>query len=162
MKRLFPLLILLLIAAGCQKEVNLEEPPEIIYGQDVCVECNMIINEARFAASYVTTAGDVRLFDDIGDMLAHDAKMSEAVHIFWVHDYETEEWLNAKKATFVLDRGVSSPMGWGVVAFAEEAAAEAHVAEYAGVITTFAALQTEIKTGKLDPDSLAEHNHAHD
>lgn len=156
------LLILLLLLVGCQKEANLTEPPEIIYGQDVCAECSMIINEARFAASYVTTAGDVRLFDDIGGMLAHDAKMGEAVHIYWVHDYETEAWLNAAKATFVLDRGTNTPMGWGVIAFANETAAEAHATKYNGVVTSLAALQKEIQTGRLDPESLAEHTHDHD
>ena len=102
------------------------------------------------------------MFDGIGGMLAHDAKMGEAVHIYWVHDYETEEWLDATKATFVLDRGVNSPMGWGVVAFAETEAAETHIDEFTGVATTFAALQEEIKTGRLDPDSLAEQAHEHE
>jgi copper chaperone NosL len=153
------LLVISFAVIGCQKESDLDRLPEIIYGQDICAECSMIINEARYAASYVTMDGDVRLFDDIGGMLAHNARANEAVHIFWVHDYETEDWLNAEQATFVLDRGVNSPMGWGVIAFANTEVATAYTAEHTGVITTFAALQEEIKTGRLDPESLAEHNH---
>ena len=53
----------------------------------------MIINEARFAASYVTVAGEVRRFDDIGNMLLYDYKHQEEVHVYWVHDFNTEEWM---------------------------------------------------------------------
>ena len=162
MKKIIAFTIFLFLLTACQNEVSLEEPPEIIYGQDVCDECSMIINEARYAASYVTTSGDVRRFDDIGGMLAHDHKMQEDVHIYWVHDLNSEAWLNAEKATFVLSRGLVTPMGWGVAAFTNMADAETYVSKNEGVITTFAALQDEIKTGVLDPAAFSDHEHEMD
>ena len=84
---------------GCSQSTNLDEPPEIIYGQDVCDECSMIINEERFAASYVTKSGEVRRFDDIGGMLLYDQKHQEDVHVYWVHDLDTKEWINVQKPT---------------------------------------------------------------
>lgn len=159
MKLLLFLLLLLLSVTGCQKTTALEAPPEILYGQDICDECSMIINEARFAASYVTTTGDVRRFDDIGGMLAHDAKTAEDVHIYWVHDFISETWLDAEKAAFVLDSGVNSPMGWGVVAFADQERARTYIAEHGGILTSFVVLQAEIKAGSIDPVSLSGHVH---
>ncbi len=159
MKKFVMITIILLSLAACRQSVDLEAPPEILYGEDVCTECSMIINEARFAASYVTTSGDVRRFDDIGGMLVHDQKMQEAVHIYWVHDLNTEEWINANSATFVLSRNLNTPMGWGVAAFADSADAAAYVAANEGVSTTYAALQEEIKTGALDPTAFADHEH---
>ena len=43
-----------LVACGGGGEDFANDPPEIIFGQDVCSECNMIINEANFAAAYWT------------------------------------------------------------------------------------------------------------
>ena len=70
---------MVLLVVSCKQETNLEEPPEILYGQDSCDECAMIINIQRYAASYVTEGGDVRRVDDIGGMLLQDHKMQEDV-----------------------------------------------------------------------------------
>lgn len=159
MKRIALLAILLMLAVACQPETNLEDPPEIIYGQDVCDECSMIINEARFAASYVTKTGEVRRFDDIGGMLAYDEANQEDVHIYWVHDLSTEDWLKAGEATFVLSDDLVTPMGWGLAAFANSADAEAYVTDNGGVVTSFAELQEQIKQGALDPELFGSHEH---
>lgn len=159
LKKSVVLLLALLLLASCKQEVDLDAPPEIIYGQDVCQACGMIINEARHAASYVTTDGDVYRFDDIGGMLLYDMKTNDDVHIYWAHDFNTEEWINAEEATFVLDNNLTTPMGWGVAAFGAMADAEAYTAEHGGVIATYAALQEEIKTGMLDPTLLEMHDH---
>lgn len=98
MKRTIWLLLLFLI--GCHAGGPTDEAPEIAYGRDVCDACNMIIDEARFAASYVTTTGEVRKFESIEDMVSYHHDHEEAVHIFWVHDYESEAWVRADKAFF--------------------------------------------------------------
>ncbi len=146
----------LLLVIGCKQEIDLDAPPKIMYGEDACNECGMIINESLHAASYVTKAGDVRRFDDIGGMLLYDQKMTEDVHFYWVHDFNTEEWINAEEATFVLDADLITPMGWGVVAFGETAVAETFATEHDGATVDFAALQNKVKTGELDPTM---HNH---
>ncbi|KAA3661140.1 MAG: hypothetical protein DWQ04_17330 [Chloroflexi bacterium] len=160
--RYFILPIALLIAAfliGCSPAANLDEPPEILYGEDVCDECSMIINEERFAASYVTTTGEVRRFDDVGGMLLHDQKHQEDVHVYWVHDFDTKDWIDAEEAVFVLDEGLMTPMGWSLAPFATQEQAETYVSENSGIIADFVMLQQEIADGKLDPTTLSTHQH---
>lgn len=152
-------LLLLVFCISCGQAGNLEEPPEIIYGQDVCDECSMIINEERFAASYVTKSGEVRRFDDIGGMLLYDQKHQEDVHIYWVHDLDTKEWVKVEEAHFVLSDELATPMGWGVAAFATPEQAEAYIFANGGVAANFASLLQDIADGKLDPASLNTHQH---
>lgn len=156
------LLLLISLLAACGGSQNLAEPPDIRYGEDVCEECSMIINEPRHAASYVLTDGTVRRFDDIGEMLAYDSKHHEAVHVYWVHDFNTEEWVMADKASFVLNNEAKTPMGWGLLAFADDASADQYMAEVGGTETLWADLQTAVANGELDPASLNAHIHNHD
>ncbi len=151
---LLPLLLL-----GCQSAADLDTPPEILYGQDICDECSMIISESRYAASYVTTTGEVRRFDGIGDMLLYDSKHHEQVHVYWVHDFDSEAWLLADKATLVQSATLSTPMGWGLIAFADPAAAADYVAAQGGSTTTFADLQQLFASGAVDPTTLSGHFH---
>jgi copper chaperone NosL len=161
-QRLFISLSILFIALfiiGCSKSANLDEPPEILYGQDVCDQCNMIINEERFAAAYTTEAGEVRRFDDIGGMLVYDHKHQEKVHIFWVHDLNSAEWINVSEAHFVVSDELMTPMGWGVAAFASQEQAATYVAANGGVLADFGTLQQAIADGTLDPTTLSNHQH---
>jgi len=157
---IFVTAVLLLTACGGGQ--NLEEPPDIRYGEDVCEECSMIISEPRHAASYVLADGTVRRFDDIGDMLAYDAAHHEEVYTYWVHDYNTEEWLIAGHASFVLSGGQDSPMGWGMLAFADKAAAEQYAAADGGTLVAWSDLQTAVAAGEIDPGSSSAHNNSHE
>lgn len=153
MKRI-PVLVLLAVAfmlglMACGGGTSLDEPPEILYGQDVCDECNMIINEPRHAAAYVTAGGEARRFDDIGDMLAYNQRNQADVHQFWVHDYNTEAWVKAAEAFFVVRSGQPTPMGWGILAFADQASAEGFGA---GQVVTWAELLTMMAGGTLTSD----------
>ena len=92
-----PVLVLLFLAA-CGQQVDTEKPPKIIYGQDVCDRCGMIVNEENFAAAYWTKTGEARRFDDIGGMLAYMNEESEEVASYWVHDFASGEWIRAEEA----------------------------------------------------------------
>lgn len=143
------------ILAACGGGDNRDDPPDIRYGEEVCAQCGMIISEARYAAAYVTAAGDVRLFDDVGGMLAYDAQNREELSVYWVHDFNTEKWLRADTAVYVLSDKLASPMGWGVAAFANMAGAEQFVAENEGIITTWRELRAGAAAGHLTPDELS-------
>jgi copper chaperone NosL len=106
----------------------------------------MIINEARYAAAYVTADDQARRFDDIGGMLAYNQEMSEEVAVFWVHDFDTEAWLKAEEAYFVKSKQIT-PMGFGIVAF------DGQDVEQDGMVMTFA--------GLLDQDVEADHDAVH-
>lgn len=156
MKRYLYLILMIvgLVAAlaACGGGASPDEPPEILYGQDVCDECNMIINEPRHAAAYVTAEGEARRFDDIGDMLAYNQRNQEDVHQFWVHDYNTEAWVKADEAFFVVSSGQPTPMGWGILAFADQASADAFIAGGAGQVVTWAELLAMMDDGTLSSE----------
>lgn len=128
---------------------SLDTPPEIAYGRDICVECGMIISEPRFAASYTTKTGDVRLFESIEDMAMYHIEHQEDVHLFWVHDYHTEQWVKGDEAVYVLSDTIATPMGAGVVAAADRAGADKLVKEGGGTIVTLEQLLTLARAGML-------------
>lgn len=115
-------LVLVLCACGGSSSSG---PPNIRYGRSVCDHCHMIISDPRTAAAYRTESGDARVFDDIGDLLDFGLLEDELASArVWVHDYGTEEWVDADAAWFVVDAGLETPMGSGIVAFATSAAAD--------------------------------------
>jgi len=150
----------LFILVGCGQATNVEEPPEISYGQDVCERCGMIISEEKFAAAYWTEAGEARRFDDIGGMLAFDSEKSEDVATYWVHDFGTGEWIRAEKAYLVLDSDLMTPMGFGIAAFADEEQADAMAYSQEGVmVMPFAEV---LSMNITMPSDLHEAGHNHE
>ena len=147
-----------LLLWGCAQGSTDTRPPEIRYGEDSCSECNMIISDPRFAAAYVYEVSPGRYaklpFDDIGDMLVHIGKNPDHKIVNWyVHDYQTEEWLDATSAYFVVGETIVTPMGHGLAAFADEAAAHTATEESGGELLTWDALQAH----ELDPSA---HQHS--
>lgn len=130
--------------AACGPEADTLAPPTIHYGEDVCDACMMIISEERHAAATIVDvdgANEPRKFDDIGDLLDYHGRRPEMEVLAWyVHDYETVEWLDALSATYVVSEDLVTPMGHGIVAFADPARAESFAAEHAGEILDFDAL----------------------
>lgn len=119
------LMLGLVVLSGCRQAVDISQPPEINYGQDVCDNCNMLISEEKFASAYWTADGEARRFDDLGEMLSYMQANSEEIASVWVHDVNSAEWLPAEDAYFVMDSGLTTPMGTGIVACASEAEAQA-------------------------------------
>ena len=105
-----------LAASGCVRRPQTLQPPSIRLGEDVCLECKMIINEPQFAAAYLVQNGDPRLFDDIGDMVIHLQKSGDRPVAVYVHDYEHQHWFDASGAHFVRSARIATPMGHGIVA----------------------------------------------
>jgi copper chaperone NosL len=143
------LLLFVLLLAACGSSLDLDTPPEIRYGEDSCDRCQMIINEARYAAAYVTENGDVRRFDDIGGMFIYTQETPEDVAVYWVHDFETEEWIKGKEAQYVAAAGLRTPMGFDIVAFATEEQAESLAAEMDGTVHTFDSLMALATAGDI-------------
>lgn len=144
--RLVLLLALLLLAACAQGSAE-ATPPEIRFGEDLCAHCNMIISDPRFAAGYAHELSPGRYeslaFDDIGDMLAMAAaNPNHSVVAWYVHDYIGEEWIDATTATYVVSPEISTPMGFGIVAYAAADAAASMAAEVGGEVLTWQELQS--------------------
>lgn len=114
---------LLLSFAACGGGGSDDEPPEIRYGREECSYCRMIVSEERFAAAL--TAGTGRaVFDDVGCLVAYLGEREVTDPAIWVHDHAERGWLPASEAWFVRNPAGGTPMGSGLVAFAERPAAE--------------------------------------
>lgn len=149
---------LVLFLSGCGPASNVQQPPEIIYGQDVCTRCGMIISEERFASAYWTESGEARLFDDIGGMLAYTDDKQENAASYWVHDFDSGNWTRAEEAHYLLDSNLHTPMGFGIAAFSDVEQARAFAYGQGDVrILTFADLLD--MTIKM-PTDLHEVTHA--
>lgn len=134
-------LVLLLSLVGCPGEApRADVPPDMSYGVDPCDRCAMIVSEERFAAAYVTPAGEVRRFDDLGCLTAFLVERPEQVAETWVHDQASRAWLRGRQAWFARTATIT-PMGTGLVAVSDEAAAKALVAGARGEALTFDAFR---------------------
>lgn len=128
-------LVLIVIAPlaliACQSDVDIEAAPKIAYGQAICEQCGMIVSEEVQAAAYRLTDGQLRIFGDLGDMVLYHRLNGEDVYIFWVHDFQTGEWMHAPEAFYVATDDLVTPMNHGIAAFTYEAGAK-HLAEEHG------------------------------
>lgn len=143
-------ILMAMVLVACGGSESFDKPPEILFGQDVCSNCNMIISEANFASAYWTTGGEARRFDDMGEMLAFMQNTPEERASTWVHDVNTAEWLRAEDAWIVMNAGLMTPMGTGIVAVANEEDAKALAFDQKdAMVLTFNDLLVKLEAGEL-------------
>lgn len=155
---LLTLVSLFFVLAACAQGTDELKPPEIRYGEDVCVECIMIISDPRFAAAYTYEVSPGRyenqLFDDLGDMLIWADKHPEhKVVAWWVHDYNTKEWVDGTKAIYMFSHSLRTPMAQGTAAFATLGPAQELAEELNGEVFDWNGLIERHKAGKLMVDA---------
>ena len=142
--------LLLLTLTACGGGADTTQPPEILYGQDVCDECDMIISEEKYAAAYWTAEGEARRFDDVGEMLVFMGENREPTASIWVHDINSAAWLLADDAWFIMNSGLRTPMGTGIAVTADEQSARALAFDQAeAVVMTFAEILARAEAGEL-------------
>lgn len=137
-------LTLAALGVSCARE-PLTGPPDQRVGRDSCLECGMLIAEDRCAAAALVERRGRREhvhFDDIGcllDAMREGAELGTVVEVY-VHDYDSKEWIEAADAGYVVaeSSAFKTPMGSGIVAFRDEANAEAAAARAGGAATDFA------------------------
>jgi copper chaperone NosL len=119
-RRAIGALVLAVVLAGCAAAAA--GPPGVHWGIDECSHCHMILSEPRYAAVARSAAGEEARFDDLGCL--RDWRRAHATESWdvWVHDARGEQWLPAASAWFV-DTDTRTPMGSGILAFPDEAAA---------------------------------------
>jgi copper chaperone NosL len=140
---IFVFALFLLLAACGAPSVDPNVPPQIVYGEDVCAHCGMIISDERFASSIVVEKSpnvyEHLIFDDIGDMFAYVQEAGAGIQIvtYFVHDFHSREWLDARQAYFVKAPAATTPMGSGFAAFAGEMEAEAQAQAWQASVLDF-------------------------
>jgi copper chaperone NosL len=101
----------------------------------------MILSDERFAAALLVREGGAitpLLFDDIGDMLDYERSHGDMDLVDrFVHDADSRAWLPGSEAAYVRSETLHTPMGSGLAAFADPAAAQARARELGGAVLTF-------------------------
>jgi copper chaperone NosL len=148
-RRALACVALLALAAGTACSARPDGPPHLEEDRTVCAHCGMLVSERTFAAGYRTAAGEAKVFDDIGCLLA--AARGEAgadAPQYWFHDAPTREWIDGRRAVFVHAPDLKTPMAGGMLAYADGAAAREAAAAHGGrVIGTLEQLLAEQKAG---------------
>lgn len=118
-----------LLSAACG--VRAEGPPEIVVDRTPCSRCGMLISETLYAAAYQAPGADARVFDDIGCL--RDAARSEPDGLrIWVHDASDGRWMNGYEAVLVSAPSIRTPMGGGMLAYRDPAAADRAASSHNG------------------------------
>lgn len=90
-----------------------------------CAECGMTVDQSsKFMSEVITLDSKDVFFCDIGDMLFHFKTTSGKMKVVRVQDYSRGGWIDGKKAFYVWNRNLKTPMSWGIAAFAEESVAK--------------------------------------
>lgn len=127
-------------ACGGDDKQGDDGPPKISYGSETCDRCNMVIGEERHAAALKGENGDWLLFDDTGEMVATVQETGAGEPNAWVHDFERLTWHDATTAYYVWLPNRNTPMATGIVAYADQAGAEAKALELGGWSKSWSAL----------------------
>ena len=121
----------LLVTAACG--VKAEGPPAIVVDRTACSHCGMLISEPLYAAAYQAPGAAARVFDDIGCL--RDAARAEAPGLrFWFHDADDRRWIEGAGAVFVASSEIRTPMGGGLIAYRDPAAADRSAVKHRGRI----------------------------
>ena len=107
-------------------------PPEIVVDRTACSHCGMFVSEPVYGAAYQAAGHEPRIFDDIGCLLNAVRRETASPITIWLQDAGGAGWLAAGAATVVASPRVRTPMGGGLLAYADAAAAEKAAAAHGG------------------------------
>jgi copper chaperone NosL len=126
----------LLIAVGCG---NRTPQPVEIEATDMCAQCKMAISEKRYAAEMADVDGNVIKFDNLDCMLRYVSGrgLKDKAAAWFVMDSDGKQWLDARQAFLVKAASIPGPMGSGVLATKDSAAAEDLARRFSGRVLRF-------------------------
>ncbi len=118
-----------------------------------CAVCGMMVAKYKPWITQIHAAGEaVEMFDGVKDMMAYyfnpadysgGGDMSTAE--IWVKDYYTLEYIDGRKAFYVLGSDVMGPMGEELVPFNSQGAAENFLTDHKGTqLLRFAEIEREL------------------
>ena len=129
---------LLVLLAGCKVE-----PEPIAYGSDACHFCRMTIVDQQHGAEMVTRKGKVFKFDAVECLLNHLREVDDqSVALYLVNTYTQPGELNdATGASYLVSKGIPSPMGEFLTAFENETDALAAAEKHGGTLYSWAEIK---------------------
>lgn len=107
-------------------------PEPIAWGREACAECRMHLSQPGFAGELRGRDGTLTKYDDVGCLLRAMLKTHGEMPEAWVEDHEGGGFVPLLAAHLVRAESAGTPMGYGLVAFADEAAARAFAAARGG------------------------------
>jgi copper chaperone NosL len=96
----------------------------INYGRDACAHCRMHISQPGFAGELRDTNGVLTKYDDVGCMLHAMVALHHEVPEAWVEDHDGGGFVPLLTASLVRSERVETPMGYGIIAFKDDGAAQ--------------------------------------
>ncbi len=148
LKNIFVSLCLVFLASS---SMAYAEPIHDVADDSRCQVCGMFVAKYPNWLTQIHSAdGQVSLFDGVKDMMVfyfNSAKygvQADDIKDIWVKDYYTLNWLDARKAFYVVGSDVHGPMGHEFVPFATEEAAQSFLKDHHGnAILTFDKITSE-------------------
>ncbi len=99
-------------------------PEPIAYGRDTCAHCRMHLSRPGFGGEIRDRDGVLTKYDDIGCMLRAMIALHREIPETWVEDHGGSGLIPLLTAHLVRTDGNETPMGSGILAFADAAAAD--------------------------------------
>ncbi|HJV17111.1 MAG TPA: nitrous oxide reductase accessory protein NosL [Bacillales bacterium] len=135
-KLFFITIIGLLVITGCGKKEY--KPVAINEKTDKCDVCHMQVKDNQFATEIILENGKSFVFDDIGCMYKWMKKNKDKkIANSYVKDFQTKEWIELEKASFVYNKPIRTPMAYNVLSFANKKDAQTYIDQKGGKLLSY-------------------------
>jgi len=138
---------LIFILSSCQPKEK-----EIVYGEDECKHCRMMIVEKQYGTELVTKKGKIYTYDSIECLIDHiqtgDIKESEIALSLVTSFNQPEKLRLAEQSFYLYSIKLPSPMGMFLTAFESEEAAKVAYEKFGGKIMSWDNLLKEYSSLK--------------
>lgn len=158
--------VLLLGWAGLAQATEQQLLAAPVGATDRCPVCGMLVaKHANWLAQIRLSDGTVLVFDGPKDMLVYSfaptlygAATTAIIQDILVKDYYDQEWLDGRKAWYVIGSDVIGPMGHELIPLRSKAAAENFLKDHNGKeILPFAAITAELVEGLRHGQGMKVH-----
>jgi copper chaperone NosL len=137
-------IFLLLFTMACNPQ-----PAPIEYGFDGCSYCKMTITDQRYGTELVTKKGKIFKFDSIeclGMYFNSNNSTTEDVLLLVTDFVQPGEFIDGKNAWYLQSKGLPSPMGMNLTAFATKNEVHKFKAKHGGTILRWENISTVVGT----------------
>ena len=113
-------------------------PPEVVVDRTACSHCGMFVSERIYAAAYRVEAAEPKVFDDIACLVSSLRRESLSADSsglrVWFQDGNGGGWIEKGAPVLVRSAIFRTPMGGGVLAYRDAAAAAQAASTYQGQV----------------------------